>query len=115
MDLYLKAATEADMNEVLIAAGLATTQTIEAQVGETEDGDAILQDVTVLVPAEGVSLDVIGPISRVIGYDENGDPIIQEYPEWHVNVRVAALTDDQKATLEPVMIVPPEQPFRVFA
>lgn len=114
MDLYLKAATEADMNEVLVAAGLATEQTVEVQVGETEDGDAILQDVTVLVPAEGVSLDVIGPIVK---WDYSVDPPVEiDYPEWHVNARVVTgLSEDQEATLEPVLIVPPEQPFRVFA
>ena len=97
MDLYLKAADEAEMNAALIAAGLAYE----------EDGT--------LHPAPYVSLDVIGPITRVIGYDERGEPIVQEYPEWHVNVRSYDLTDEQLAEIEPVMIIPPEQPFRVWA
>ena len=97
MDLYLKAADEAAMNAVLIDAGLAY-----------EDDGA-------LFPANGVCLDVIGPITRVTGYDAKGEPIVQEYPEWHVNVRSYDLTEEQLAALEPVMIIPPEQPFRVWA
>jgi hypothetical protein len=96
-DIYLRAATEATMNAALIAAGLAYE----------EDGN--------LYPAPFVSLDVIGPITRVTGYDENGDPITVEYPEWHVNVRCNALTEEQEAEIEALKIVPPEQPFRVWA
>lgn len=97
MDLYLKAADEAAMNAVLIDAGLAYE----------EDG--------ALFPANGVCLDVIGPITRVTGYDENGEPITQTYPEWHVNVRCAGLSEEQEALLDAVKIVPPETPFRVWA
>lgn len=97
MDLYLRTATEADMNEALIAAGLAYE----------EDGT--------IQPASFVSLDVIGPISRVIGYDEEGEPITKEYPDWHVNVRCGGLTEDQEAELSFAMIVPPETPYRVWA
>lgn len=96
MDLYLKAADEVAMNASLVAAGLAYVE------------DEALH------PAPYVSLDVIGPITRVIGYDENGDPITQEYPEWHVNVR-ADLTDEQIEALAAVTIVPPEVPYRVWA
>ena len=95
-DLYLKAADEAEMNAALFNAGLAYE----------EDG---------LQPAFGVSLDIIGPITRITGYDENGDPITVEYPEWHVNVRAPSLTEAQEAAIEPFVIVPPEQPYRVWA
>lgn len=97
MDLYLRAPTEAEMNAALVAAGLAY-----------EEDDT-------LFPAPDVSLDVIGPITRVTGYDENGDPITVEYPEWHVNVRCAGLTEEQEAALDGLVIVPPEVPFRVWA
>lgn len=96
MDLYLRAATEADMNAALIDAGLAYE----------DEG---------LRPAFGVSLDVIGPIVRVIGYDEAGEPITKEYPEWHVNVRCAGLTEEQEAELAFAMITPPSVPYRVWA
>lgn len=83
MDLYLKAADEAEMNAALIAAGLAYE----------EDG--------VIQPAPFVSLDVIGPIPDAAG--------------WHVNVRSYDLTEEQLAELQSVIIVPPQQPFRVWA
>lgn len=97
MDLYLKAADEAAMNAVLIDAGLAY-----------EDGGT-------LFPANGVSLDVIGQITRITGYDVKGEPITQTYPEWHVNVRCGGLGEEQEALLDAVKIVPPETPFRVWA
>lgn len=96
-DLYLRAADEAAMNAALIAAGLAYV----------EDGT--------LHPAPYVSLDVIGPITRVTGYGENGEPIVQVLPEWHVNVRCGGLTEEQEAKLAGLATVPPEQPFRVWA
>lgn len=82
-DLYLKAATEAAMNAVLIDAGLAYD----------DDG--------VLTPASDVSLDVIGRIPEKTG--------------WHVNVRTPSLTEEQEAEIEALHIVPPEQPYRVWA
>lgn len=90
-DLYLKAATEAAMNAVLIDAGLAYD----------DDG--------VLTPASDVSLDVIGVITRVV--DEK--PVALD--GWHVNVRTPSLTEEQEAEIEPLHIVPPERPFRVWA
>ena len=94
-DLYLKAADEAEMNAALIDAGLAYE----------EDG--------LLVPALFVSLDVIGPIVK---WDYSVDPPVEiEYPEWHVNVRSYDLTEAQMEQLQPVIIVPPEQSFRVWA
>ena len=92
-DLYLKAPDEAAMNAALVAAGLAYVE-----------DDA-------LIPGPYVSLDVIGPITRVIGYDEAGEPIVQEYPEWHVNVRCPHEVEG----LDAFVIAPPEQPFRVWA
>ena len=95
MDLYLKAADEAEMNAALVAAGLAYVE-----------DDA-------LIPAPYVSLDVIGPIVK---WDYSVDPPVEiDYPEWHVNVRTYDLTEEQLAALEPVMIIPPEQPYRVWA
>ena len=96
-DYYLKAADEAAMNAALVAAGLAY-----------EEDEA-------LHPAPYVSLDVIGPITRVIGYDEDGEPIVQVLPEWHVNVRCAGLTEEQEAEIQAIKIVPPETPYRVWA
>lgn len=95
MDYYLKAPTEADMNAALLAAGL------------------IREDDGAIYPAEGVSLDVIGPIVK---WDYGVDPPVEiDYPEWHVNLRSYDLTEDQEALLLPVTIIPPEQPYRVWA
>lgn len=100
-DYYLKAATEHDMDEALLAAGL---------VVESEDEEGLVT----LVPTANVSVDTIGPIVK---WDYSVDPPVEiDYPEWHVNVRVMYdLTEEQLAAIEPVMIVPPEQPYRVFA
>ena len=94
-DLYLKAPDEAAMNAALVAAGLAYVE-----------DDA-------LIPAPYDSIDVIGPIVK---WDYSVEPPVEiNYPEWHVNVRSYDLTEEQLAALEPVMIIPPEQPFRVWA
>ena len=95
-DLYLRAADEAAMNAALVAAGLAYVE------------DEALH------PAPYVSLDVIGPIVK---WDYSVEPPVEiNYPEWHVNVRcMFDLTEEQLAALEPVMIIPPEQPYRVWA
>lgn len=97
-DLYLKADTQEDMDAALIEAELAY-----------EDAEYGLQ------PASGVSLDVIGPIVRVTGYDEDGEPITVDYPEWHVNVRCGGLTEEQETALDGFVIAPPETPYRVWA
>lgn len=115
MDIYLKAADEAAMNAALIDAGLAYNETVPVQTGEDEEGEPIMGEATVLHPAFGVSLDIIGPFTRVTGYDENGDPITVEYPEWHVNVRTPSLTEAQEAEIDALKIVPPETPYRVWA
>ena len=112
-DLYLRAADEATMNAALIAAGLAYNETVPVQTGEDEDGEPIMGEATVLVAAPFVSLDVIGPIVK---WDYSVDPPVEiDYPEWHVNVRSYDLTEEQLAELQSVIIVPPEQPFRVWA
>jgi hypothetical protein len=113
MDLYLKAATEEDMTAALLEAGIVTEQTTETQVGETEDGDAILQDVTMLVPTQDFSVDQIGPFTKVIGYDEDGDPIEEVYPDWHTNLR-GDFDKEQLTLLTPLSVEPPV-PYRMWA
>ena len=92
MDLYLKAPTEADMNAALIEAGI-----IDA------DGN----------PTPDFSVDQIGPFQRVIGYDDKGDPIVEDYPDWHTNLR-GSFTEEQLAALTPMSVNPP-LPYRVWA
>lgn len=110
-DLYLKALTEEDMTAVLLEAGIVTEQTVGTQVGETEDGNAILQDVTVLVPAQGISVDQIGPFTKV---DNSVEPPVETvYPDWHTNLR-GSFDEDQLALLTPLSVVPPI-PYRTWA
>ena len=112
-DLYLKTLTEDEMKAALIEAGIVTEQTFQAKVGATEDSDAILQNVTALVPTQGFSVDQIGPFSKVIGYDEKEEPILENYPDWHTNLR-GNFDEQQLALLEPLR-VEPTVPYRVWA
>lgn len=92
IDLYLCAPTEADMTAALTAAGVVNDEGF---------------------PVAGVSLDHIGPFSRVTGYDEADEPIVVDYPGWHTNLR-GSFTDEQLAALEPIS-VQPAVPHRVWA
>ena len=91
-DLFLFAPTEAGMTEALVAAGIID-----------DEG----------VPTSGFLVDQIGPFKRVTGYDDAGDPIIVDHPDWHTNLR-GTFTDEQLAALEPLS-VNPTLPYRVFA
>lgn len=90
-DLYLKAADQEALDAALIAAGLIDDQ------GE---------------PVKGVDLDRIGTISRVKGYDDDGQPIIKTYDGYHANVRTAEDFDD--SILSEFLVIPPDTPFRVW-
>jgi hypothetical protein len=92
IDLYLSAPTEADMTAVLTAAGLIDDEGL---------------------PVAGVSLDHIGPFSRVTGYDKADEPIVVDYPSWHTNLR-GSFTDEQIIALESLS-VEPANPHRVWA
>lgn len=92
IDLYLMTATEAEMLAALVATGVTD-----------EDG----------FPMAGVSVDHVGPFSRVTGYDKAGEAIIVDYLGWHTNLR-GDLTDEQLAALAPLS-VEPAVPYRVWA
>lgn len=92
IDIYLMAATEAEMIAALIAA-------------DVTDEDGFLM--------AGVSLDHIGPFSRVTGYDEAGEPIIVNYPGWHTNLRL--MEDIDTSALLGYIIDTPATPHRVWA
>ena len=91
-DLYLKAATEADMDAVLLEAGV-----IDDEGNTTQD----------------FSVDQIGPFTKIIGYDAEGEPIEEYYPDWHTNLR-AEFDEKQLALLTPLS-VEPTVPYRVWA
>jgi hypothetical protein len=92
IDLYLMTATEAEMTAALLAAGVID-----------DEGN----------PVSGVSLDHIGPFSRVTGYDKADEPIVVDYPGWHTNLR-GIFDDEQLAELTPLS-VEPAGPHRVWA
>ena len=92
IDLYLMTATEAEMTAALLAANVTN-----------DDGFAV----------SGVSIDHIGPFSRVTGYDKADEPIVVDYPGWHTNLR-GTFDDDQLAVLTPLS-VEPTVPYRVWA
>ena len=92
IDLYLMATTEKAMTAALTAAGVIN-----------DEGH----------PVAGVSLDHIGPFSRVTGYDKADEPIVVDYPGWHTNLR-GDFTDAQLAALAPIS-VQPAVPHRVWA
>lgn len=92
IDLYLIAETEADMTAALIAASIID-----------EEGFYVAD----------ISLDHIGPFSRVTGYNETNEPIVVNYPGWHTNLR-GNFTDEQLTALE-LLSVQPAAPYRVWA
>lgn len=91
-DLYLKTLTEEDMDAALLEAGV-----IDGEGNPTQD----------------FSVDQIGPFSKVIGYDAKGEPIVEDYPDWHTNLR-GSFDEEQLALLTPLSVEPPV-PYRVWA
>jgi len=92
IDLYLKTSTEDDMKAALATSGVIN-----------EEGN----------PTQGFSVDQIGPFSKVIGYDEKEEPILENYPDWHTNLR-GSFNEEQLALLAPLS-VEPTVPYRVWA
>lgn len=135
-DYYLKAADEAAMNAALVAAGLAYVEDDTLVPAPYVFLDVIGPIVKTVTPVigysyEGVIYENKIDIPHTTEWDEElgeelpvypdgveaiyGDPITVEYPEWHVNLRCAGLTEEQEAELAGLVIVPPETPFRVWA
>ena len=99
MDYLLRTTTESDMEDALIAAGLAQEVT-------DEDGEVTVQAVS------GVAIDHIGPIPARV--DEDGVVIKPGRPEYHANLRVTIeLTEEQVEAL-PTFDPLPGVPYRVF-
>jgi hypothetical protein len=90
-DLFLYAPTEADMNAALLAAGVID-----------ENGN----------PPFYIAVDQIGPFQRITGYDDAGEPIFTNYPDWHTNL-CGSLTEEQLTALDPLRVYP-LVPYRVF-
>lgn len=99
MDYLLRVTTESDLDDALIAAGVAQEIT-------DEDGEVTVQ------PVQGITLDRIGPISAMI--DKEGIIVRPGDPRFHANLRAAVeLTAAQVAAL-PTFAPEPSVPYRVF-
>lgn len=99
MDYLLRSTTESDLDDALIAAGLAEERT-------DEDGEVMV------LPVAGVTLDRIGVIPPVI--DEDNVVIRPGDPRFHANIRVSfELTKAQEDEL-PTFTPLPGVPYRVF-
>lgn len=100
MDYLLRTTTESDMDDALIAAGVAQEITnIEGEV--------------IVIPTAGISVDHIGPIPPTVDIDG-----VQTSPgdtRWHTNIRaMIELTTEQIESL-PTFDPLPAIPYRVFA
>ena len=99
MDYLLRATTESDLDDALIAAGVAQEVT-------DEDGEVTVR------PVEGITLDRIGPIPAMV--DEEGIIVRPGDPRYHANLRATVqLTAAQVAEL-PTFAPEPSVPYRVF-
>jgi hypothetical protein len=99
MDYLLRSTTESDLDDALIAAGLAEERT-------DEEGEVMV------LPVAGVTLDRIGAIPPVI--DEENVVIRPGDPRFHANLRVSfELTKAQEDEL-PTFTPTPGVPYRVF-
>ena len=100
MDYMLRTTTESEMEDILIAAGVAQEATdIEGAV--------------MVIPTPGVSIDHIGAIPPKTDID--GNILSPGDARWHTNIRaMIELTEEQVDSL-PTFDPPPAVPYRVFA
>ena len=99
MDYFLRTTTESEMEDALIAAGLAQEYT-------DEDGEVMV------LPVSGVAIDHIGPIPARV--DEDNVVIKPGDSRWHSNVRVTFELDQAVEAALPTFTPLPGVPYRVF-
>lgn len=100
MDYMLRTTTESEMEDILIAAGV-------AQEATDHEGE-----VTV-VPTAGVSIDHIGAIPPKTDID--GNILSPGDPRWHTNIRAMIELTEEQITALPTFTPEPTIPYRVFA
>ncbi len=98
-DYYLRSNTESDMDDALIAAGVAQ---------EITDDDG---EVNVL-PVDGITLDRIGPIPAQV--DEEGVIVRPGDNRYHANIRATIELTKEQEDLLPTFTPTPNIPYRVF-
>jgi hypothetical protein len=99
MDYLLRSTTESDLDDALIAAGLAEERT-------DEDGEVMV------LPVTGVTLDRIGPIPAQV--DEEGVIVRPGDNRYHANIRVSFELDKAQEDELPTFTPLPGVPYRVF-
>ncbi len=99
MDYLLRSTTESDLDDALIAAGLAEERT-------DEDGEIAV------LPVAGVTLDRIGPIPAVV--DEEGVILRPGDNRYHANLRVAEPLSQTQLSELPLVDPLPTVPYRRF-
>ena len=100
MDYLLRTSTESDMDDALIAAGLAQ---------EVTDPDG---EVTV-VPV-GCAIDHIGPIPAQIDPEDPSVILKPGDARWHTNIRVTVELTQAQIDELPTFAPTPTIPYRVF-
>lgn len=100
MDYMLRTTTESEMDDHLIAAGV-------AQEATDHQGEVMV------IPTAGISIDHIGAIPPKTDIDGNilslGDT------RWHTNIRAMIELTEQQITALPTFTPEPTIPYRVFA
>ena len=96
----LRTSTESEMDDILIAAGLAQ---------EVTD----IQGSVIVIPTAGISIDHIGAIPPRV--DQDGNPVSPGDPRWHTNIRAMIELTEQQITALPTFTPEPSIPYRVFA
>ena len=100
MDYMLRTTTESEMEDALIAAGLAQEATdYEGEVN--------------VFPTAGVSIDHIGAIPPKTDID--GNILSPGDTRWHTNIRVTFELTEEQVELLPIFAPEPSIPYRVFA
>ena len=100
MDYMLRTTTESEMEDILIAAGV-------AQEATDHEGSVIV------IPTAGISIDHIGAIPPRV--DQDGNPVSPGDPRWHTNIRAMIELTEQQITALPTFAPEPTIPYRVFA
>ena len=100
MDYMLRTTTESEMEDILIAAGV-------AQEATDHEGEVMV------IPTAGVSIDHIGAIPPKTDID--GNPVSPGDPRWHTNIRAMIELTEQQITALPTFTPEPTIPYRVFA
>ena len=100
MDYMLRTTTESEMEDALIAAGV-------AQEATDHEGEVIV------IPPAGISIDHIGAIPPTTDID--GNLLSAGDTRWHTTIRVTFEMTPEQVLMLPTFAPEPSIPYRVFA